>query len=82
MEWGRTENQLETAKRMQDVVLGALPKVREIVDLSKSEIYRRIAANTFPAPAKLGYRCNRWNLAEVRAWAAARLAERKKVGTE
>jgi prophage regulatory protein len=62
---------------MQQVELGALPKVRAIVDLSKSEIFRRIKADTFPKPVRLGSRCTRWNLQEVREWAAARLAERE-----
>lgn len=60
----------------QQIEFGALPQVRAIVGISRSEIHRRVAAKTFPAPVRLGSRCTRWNLAEVRAWAAARLAER------
>ena len=65
---------------MQDlpaVELGGLPKVRNIVDLSRSEIYRRVKAKSFPQPIQLGSRCTRWNLHEVREWAAAKLAQRK-----
>jgi len=62
---------------MPEVELGALPKVRAIVSLSRSEIYRRVRARTFPAPVSLGTRCSRWSLTEVREWVAARLAERR-----
>jgi len=63
----------------KEVELGALPQVRAIAGVSRSEIYRRVAAKTFPAPVRLGPRCTRWNLPEVRAWGAARLAERDAV---
>jgi prophage regulatory protein len=53
-----------------------LPEVLRIVGLSKSEIWRRIQAGTFPAPIKLGDRATRFELSEVHAWASARLAER------
>ena len=62
---------------MEEVELGALPQVRAIAGISRSEVYRRVAANTFPVPVRLGPRCTRWNLPEVRAWVVARLAERK-----
>lgn len=53
-----------------------LPEVLRIVGLSKSEIWRRIQAGTFPTPIKLGDRATRFELGEVQAWASARLAER------
>lgn len=37
-----------------------LPEVRRRVGLSNSEIYRRIAAGTFPAPIKLGPQMSAW----------------------
>lgn len=36
--------------------------------LSKSEIYRRIAAGTFPRQRRLSPKKSVWSLAEVRAW--------------
>ena len=53
-----------------------LPQVRSITGLSRTEIYRRVAAGTFPAPVKLGERASAWSDGEVNAWIAARVAER------
>lgn len=64
------------------LILERLPQVRARVGLSRSEIYRRIAANppTFPAPCKLGIRASGWDAAEVDDWIASRLAERNAEG--
>ena len=51
-----------------------LPRVMERTGLSSSEIYRRIAAGTFPAPVKIGSRCSAWNSVEVDTWIAERIA--------
>lgn len=56
--------------------LERLPAVRARVGLGRSEIYRRIAAGTFPAPIKLGERASAWDAAEVDAWIEARIRER------
>jgi len=56
--------------------LGARPQVSAIAGISKSEIWRRVKAGSFPAPIKLARRCTRWNLAEVEQWVRDRLAER------
>jgi prophage regulatory protein len=45
-----------------------LPEVLERTGLSVSEIYRRIAQKTFPAPVKLGLRASAWASTEVDAW--------------
>lgn len=42
--------------------------VVQIVGLSTANIYRRIAAGTFPAPIKLTARCSRWKSEDIRAW--------------
>src|SRR3546814_7578470 len=47
--------------------LERLPQVMARVGLSRSEIYRRIAAGDFPQPVKLGERASAWNAAEVRS---------------
>src|SRR3546814_5209344 len=45
--------------------LERLPQVMARVGLSRSEIYRRIAAGDFPQPVKLGERASAWNAAGV-----------------
>ena len=45
-----------------------LAKVREYTSLSTSEIYRRIAAGTFPAQVTLGPKSVAWIESEVLAW--------------
>ena len=49
--------------------------VEDITGLSCSEIYRRIAAGTFPAQVTLGPKSVVWIEAEVLAWCEARIAE-------
>lgn len=53
-----------------------LPTVKGRTGLSRSEIYRRIAAGTFPRPVKLGERASAWVESEIDAWAAAHIAAR------
>ncbi len=48
--------------------LHRLPSVAVQTGLSKSEIYRRIKAGTFPQPLKLGVRAVAWPAASVDAW--------------
>lgn len=52
-----------------------LRDVQAIVTLSGSEIYRRIAAGTFPKPISLGPKSSVWIEQEVQDWMAARIAE-------
>ncbi|WP_437883542.1 helix-turn-helix transcriptional regulator [Pseudomonas sp. LRF_L74] len=49
--------------------------VEEITGLSCSEIYRRIAAGTFPTQVTLGPKSVVWVESEVTAWCDARIAE-------
>ena len=56
--------------------LERLPSVKARTGLSRSEIYRRVNAGTFPQPVKLGERASAWNSAEIDAWIAERIAER------
>lgn len=48
-----------------------LPEVRAKTGLSRSEIYRRIANQTFPEPVKIGRRSSAWASNEVEQWIAA-----------
>lgn len=51
------------------------PAVEEITGLSCTEIYRRIAAGSFPAQVTLGPKSVAWIEAEITAWCEARIAE-------
>ncbi|MBU9251547.1 phage transcriptional regulator AlpA [Burkholderia multivorans] len=46
-------------------------EVRARIGLSKSEIYRRIGAGTFPAGVKLGARAVAWRESGVEDWIRA-----------
>ena len=54
-----------------------LPTVKDHTSLSTSEIYRRIAAGTFPAQVTLGPKSVVWIEAEVLAWCDSLIAQRK-----
>lgn len=54
-----------------------LAEVKTLTTLSTSEIYRRIAAGTFPAQVTLGPKSVAWIEAEVLAWCDALVAQRK-----
>lgn len=56
-----------------------LPQVKHYTSLSTSEIYRRIAAGTFPAQITLGPKSVAWLEAEVLAWCDALAAQREAV---
>ena len=51
-----------------------LADVKALTTLSTSEIYRRIAAGTFPAQVTLGPKSVVWQLAEIQVWCDARIA--------
>lgn len=57
-------------------VLLRLPEVKARTGLSRSEIYRRIAIGTFPAPIKIGRRASAWSSIEIDRWIAERIAQR------
>lgn len=52
-------------------------EVEKLTTLSTSEIYRRIAAGTFPAQVTLGPKSVAWIEAEVVAWCDSLAAQRK-----
>lgn len=58
------------------LILERLPQVKGRTGLSRSELYRRIAAGDFPQPVKLGERASAWNASEVDRWIAGRIAAR------
>lgn len=63
------ERRAEAAKACRFI---KLPEVRTLTTLSTSEIYRRIAAGTFPKQVMLGPKSAVRIEAEVIAWAEAR----------
>ncbi len=46
------------------------PQVLAFVPISKSTLWRRVEAGTFPAPVKLSPRVTAWRAEEVRRWIA------------
>lgn len=65
-----------TASATGALILERLPTVKARTGLSRSELYRRIAAGQFPQPVKLGERASAWNAAEVDHWITGRIAAR------
>jgi prophage regulatory protein len=53
-----------------------LHQVRDMVGLSRSEIYRRVALGEFPQPVSIGARAVAWVSAEVQAWVKQQIAVR------
>lgn len=60
----------------EEIMLIRLPKVKAQTGLSRSGIYRLLAAGEFPAPVKLGERSVAWSEEEIAAWCKARIAAR------
>ncbi len=46
------------------------PQVLAFVPISKSTLWRRIQARTFPAPVKLSARITVWRAEDIRRWIA------------
>ncbi|MGO4223214.1 helix-turn-helix transcriptional regulator [Lysobacter sp. TAF61] len=53
-----------------------LPEVIARTGISRSEVYRRMAAGTFPVAIKLGQRLNAWTETSVDEWIDAQIAAR------
>ena len=45
-----------------------LKSVVEITGISKTEIYRRLAKNSFPKPGRIGPRIVIWRESEIKMW--------------
>lgn len=54
-----------------------LPTVKDYTSLSTSEIYRRIAAGTFPAQVNLGPKSVAWIESEILSWCDSLAAQRE-----
>ena len=51
-----------------------LPEVIHVAGMSRSQVYRLVAAGQFPQPVKLGQSASAWIEAEVAQWCADRIA--------
>lgn len=51
-----------------------LPEVISLVGLSKTEIYRRIKANRFPAGSRISHRVAVWKSTDIEEWQMTELA--------
>lgn len=49
-----------------------IPEVRRLTGLSRTAIYKHMAAGTFPRPRRLGAQAVAWHAAEVLDWIASR----------
>lgn len=65
-----------TAPASGALILERLPQVKARTGLSRSELYRRMAAGDFPQPVKLGTRASAWNASEVDRWITGRITAR------
>jgi prophage regulatory protein len=50
-----------------------LPEVRRTVALSRSEIYRLVSLQKFPAPIRLGARAVGWLESDIQEWLQRRI---------
>jgi prophage regulatory protein len=66
----------ETSLPTGTLMLERLAKVKARTGLSRSEIYRRIAAGDFPRPVKLGERASAWESGEIDRYIAGLIAAR------
>lgn len=62
---------------LPDTIL-RLPAVKAATGLSRSTIYERISAGTFPKPIALGDHAVGWLASEVGAWIQQRIIEARK----
>ena len=48
-----------------------LPEVIQITSLSRTQIYRLIAAGTFPKQSRISHKVAAWRQSDVAAWVAS-----------
>ena len=47
-------------------------EVAGLIGVSRSTLYRMVAAGQFPQPIRIGPRASRWRMSEVQEWMASR----------
>ena len=66
----------ETLVRIADLVRDPRrPGKATLLPFSKSSLERRVRAEKFPQPTRLGPRCTCWKLGDVRQWLAQQQGE-------
>jgi len=64
---------------MSSTKLLRLPTICEICGLSKSTIYKLVAAGSFPAPVQIGVRAVAWDSTQIDLWIEQRLKAPRKL---
>ena len=59
-----------------EVQILRMAEVKKRIGLSRSTIYRLVAANQFPRPIRLGLRSTGWLMREIGIWEDSRIQER------
>jgi prophage regulatory protein len=54
--------------KSNDIALLSAKQLRVTLGICNATLYRWTAEGLFPSPIKLGARCSRWRIAEVRDW--------------
>ena len=67
---GTSDQPSNTATRLPETGFLRLPQVLVFIPISRSTLWRRIQAGTFPGPVKLSARVTAWRAEDVRRWIA------------
>ena len=67
---GSSDRQSNIATRLPETGFLRQPQVLVFVPISRSTLWRRIQAGTFPVPVKLSARVTAWRAEDVRRWIA------------
>ena len=74
------EKKMAHEKGHEPITILRRRQVEERVGLTRSTIYRRVAAGSFPAPISLGARAVGWLEAEISNWLLGQVAKSRKAG--
>ena len=67
---GSSDRHPSAATRLPETGFLRQPQVLVFVPISRSTLWRRIQAGTFPVPVKLSARVTAWRAEDVRRWIA------------
>ena len=67
---GSSDRPSSTATRLPETGFLRQPQVLVFVPISRSTLWRRVQAGTFPGPVKLSARVTAWRAEDVRRWIA------------
>ena len=60
-----------TSQQNQDVALLRLPKVLELIPVSRSHWWAGVASGRYPSPVRLSTRCVAWKISDIRSLIAS-----------